>query len=209
MFKPSFHLTIFTILAIPFISHSQSFDAGLKAGLVSSQISGDNATGFHQFGFTAGAFVIYPFSDQMSGKMEMIFIQKGSRKNMRPEKGDFYFYYLRLNYIEVPLLFRYHHNQFIFEAGPSFGYLISSLEEDENGPLPIQRPFNKFELSGNIGVTYTLNPRFDINWRYNTSIMPVREHMSGGRFWFNRGQMNEAMTITFLYYFNRNLEPRE
>ena len=126
---------------------------------------------------------------------------KGSRKVSNPEKGDFDEYRLNLHYIEVPVLFRYHYkSKFVFEAGPSFATLIASSEEDEFGPLPDARPFNRTEIGFITGLDYILSPHVVMNLRQNYSILPIREHQSGAVYLLNRGQYNSVIMFTLRYY---------
>jgi hypothetical protein len=187
----------------PFLCYGQ-FRGGITAGINTSGISGNNAPGFRQIGISAGPVVEYLLDDLKSIQFEILFSQKGARKPQRPDIGDYNFYFLRLNYIELPFLFRHKHNHFIFEIGPSFSYLINFKEEDTFGPLPLIFPFRPFELAGNIGVTYHLNEKFDMNWRFTHSLVPVRQHVSGSTFRFNRGQYNAVLSFRVLYYFNRD-----
>jgi hypothetical protein len=52
-------LTLFLIaflIVVSSIAKAQSFDGGLLAGAVTSQIDGDGYSGFHQIGWTGGFF---------------------------------------------------------------------------------------------------------------------------------------------------------
>ena len=59
--------------------------------------------------------------------MELDYIQKGSREN--PDSSNNYeFYLLRLNYVEIPLHYKYDfHEKGTLEAGLSLGFLVHSL----------------------------------------------------------------------------------
>ena len=179
------------------------FKAGIKAGLGTSQVSGDNASGFHHFGFMGGGFVKTNFKNEVfSGRIEMLFTQKGSRKTADPDNNDYTFYQMDLDYIEIPVLFGYKNNKFIFEAGPSIGALIKSDEYDIVGPLVYQRAFFKKELGINLGIEYPLTEKLLMNWRISNSIIPIRDHLSNTTFRLNRGQYNTVMTFSINYQFN-------
>lgn len=196
--KINFSLLFSFIYALSF-AQEKEFKAGFILGLTASQISGDTHGGFHKPGPAAGAFTNFNFNEKTSGQLEILYIQKGSRNNINPEKGDYNFYLLRLNYIEVPVLLKYKHKQFVFEAGPALGTLISFHEEDANGPVSFPLPFRRTELSGNIGVNYGFGERFYLNWRYSNSLLPVRGY-SFGRFPYRYGgQYNSLMTISLRY----------
>lgn len=178
------------------------FKAGVIAGISTSQISGDDLAGFHKFGINAGVFSRYTFSKKYSAQFEVTFIQKGSRKTPDAEKGDMTFYRLNLNYIEIPVLLKYKHKHFVFEAGPYASYLINFTEENEQGPLPMIRPFYKYDIGGAIGINYDFTEHFQMNWRYTNSWFPVRPHLSNANFRWNRGQLNSVIEFTLHYEFN-------
>src|SRR5687768_1040627 len=119
-----YFLAIF--LSIALCMKAQEFNAGLRFGMDASQVNGDRLAGFDKAGILAGVFVNRNFSERISVQMEMIFIQKGSRRPL----DDFNTYYrLRVHYIEVPVLLRYQASKkFTVYAGPSYGVLIFSEE---------------------------------------------------------------------------------
>ncbi len=195
-----FFSMIFTMWA----AQAQRFDAGAIAGASTSQVSGDRLAGYDKVGLNLGGFVVTSFSDKISFGFELTYIQKGSRKNSKPEQGDFTAYLLKLNYAEVPMLvkFRYN-NRFEFEAGPSIGVLLGSKEEDENGTIPVQIAFEKYDLSLAAGMNYYFTDNLFLNSRISNSILPVRPHESGAVSGFNRGQYNSVLAFTLRYQFNK------
>jgi hypothetical protein len=202
------HIRVLLLLSAIFVfTGSESvfaqFRGGFTAGINSSAISGGDASSFRQFGLGAGPFVNYVFSETDDLHIEMLFSQKGARKPQKPDIGDFSFYLLRLNYIELPLLYRHRHNRYLFEAGPSVSYLISMREEDAHGQLPLIFPYRPYELAVNLGISYEINEKIDMNWRGTHSLIPVRNHLSGGAFRLNRGQYNAVISFRLMYYFNR------
>jgi len=183
------------------VSAQQRFNAGIKAGLSTSQVAGDNYSGFDKAGFAGGFFVRGLFNEKWTGQFEIIYIQKGSRHNANPEKGDFNYYYLGLDYIEVPVLFQYHQKKFTYELGPGFSYLMREREFLDWQDLTGMRPFNKNEISINMGISYTIFNNFDINWRYSNSVSSIRDHASGASRWYNPGQTNSVIAFTLTYQF--------
>jgi hypothetical protein len=183
---------------------AQRFRSGIKAGISTSQVSGDNLSGFHKAGLMAGALIQRDVTEKLSYQIEMIYIQKGSRKATKPDEGDNFFFLMKLNYLEVPLLLQYRKDRFIYEAGLMFGRLIHSSVENESGLYPSlhpeSRPFYKEELSAGIGISYPLYNKIFMNWRITNSILPVRNHQGNATYRFNRGQYNTVMQFTFNYY---------
>jgi hypothetical protein len=192
-------LLITAFLSLSGAVWSQTFKAGLALGINGANVSGGESTGFRQLGLNAGPFIHYSINENAGIRGEILFSQKGAKKQIRPEIGDLSFYSLRLNYIEMPLLFTFDHNSFLFETGASTGYLINSMEEDISGRLNFQRPFNSLDFSGILGINYHFSDHFDMNWRISHSIIPVREHHLGSTFRLNRGQYNMALAFRLIY----------
>lgn len=184
------------------MAESQNFKGEFFAGGVGSQVSGDQLGGFNKGGFTIGAGVRLKIDEKSSIGFQLGYIQKGSRKPSTLEDDLPSFYLLRLNYIEMPLLYRYRMGKKIyFEVGPSLGYLFSAHEEDQNGEMPYMKPFLKFDLSATVILGYPLGKNWDFQFGYIQSILPVREHGAGSTYRLNRGQYNTAITFEFLKTF--------
>jgi hypothetical protein len=185
------------------IATAQRFNAGVIAGLATTQVYGDDLYGFYKFGPFLGAMVNAPLgnSNTFSVQMELDYIQKGSRTNT--EKDSNYFYQMTLNYIEVPIVFQYHHpSKLVLEAGPSVGFLLSSSEENNDGLLPEIYPYKNIEYGICAGMMYPLYKNLQMNVRWSNSIVPIRENVVGvhGTYW--RGQYNVLINFTLRYYFN-------
>lgn len=194
-------LLFFTIiLALP-LSAQQRFKAGVKAGISSSQVAGDTYSGYNKAGFTGGALVTAEFKEKWSGQFEILYTQKGSRHNANPEKGDNNYYFLKLDYIEVPLLIQYHQSKFTYEFGPGIGFLIGEEEQFNFQDLTGINPFNKTELTINLGINYTIINNLGISWRFDHSLTAIRKHASGATRWYNPGQMNNVLAFTLIYRF--------
>lgn len=195
-----FLVTALSIFSLP-LSAQQRFVAGIKAGVSTSQVAGDNYSGYNQAGFAGGALVTGTFSKKWTGQFEIMYIQKGSRHNGNPEKGDYNYYFLRLNYVEVPLLLQYHQGKFTYEFGLGLGFLIGEEESFNFQDLTGVNPFNKSELGVNLGINYTIFKKLGINWRFSHSLTAIRPHASGATRWYNPGQMNNVLAFTLTYKF--------
>jgi hypothetical protein len=181
---------------------AQHFHAGVIGGLATTQVAGDQLSGFNKAGVIVGGFANAPLTDKSSFQMEIIFIQKGSRKPVEPDNNNEY-YVLRLSYIEVPLLYKYQATPKInVEIGPSFGVLIFSEEEREWGKYQPDPPFNNYEFSGNVGLSYSLSEKLCVNARFNTSILTIRPWVQNTYDpFFDKGQYNTVVAFTLHYQF--------
>jgi len=178
---------------------AQDFNGGILGGLAASEISGDRLSGPNKAGIYAGAYVNRYFSPRSSVQMELDFIQKGSRSN--PDSTNNYeSYLLRLNYIELPVHYRY---DFIekasLEAGLSLGVLIHSYEEANGYEWTSGPDFKPIDLSFNFGLFYSIFDNLRINVRYSNSILAVRPHSQGQTYRWNKGQYNEVLSFVLFY----------
>jgi hypothetical protein len=182
---------------------AQTFKAGALAGMVSSQISGDQLVGYNKPGAVAGLFVQRAFDRHWEGEMQVYYVQKGSRKVPDPVNNDPSYYRLRLNYVEIPFLARYWYKNIGPEAGVSFSGLLGWSVENELGPYPggdqENRSFRPFELSYYVGVTLFQKSPLQLSFRLNRSILPVRKHASDAVWYFNRGQYSDVLFFTLRY----------
>ena len=102
-----------------------SFGGGAVLGFNASQVSGDNLGGYNKAGISGGFFVSKKLNETGELEMRMTYSAKGSRDVPNYEKGKYSAYYLKLNYIEVPILYRYKFKMLWLLAGLSGGYLIN------------------------------------------------------------------------------------
>ena len=96
--------------------------------------------------------------------------------------------------------------RFTFEAGPTFGALLGSKEENEYGDVPNPREFDVFELGIGGGMKVHFAKQFCSTFRIESSVLPVRDHQSGQKYKFNRGQYNAALLFALQYTFRKNNE---
>jgi hypothetical protein len=197
---------LFVIILLFFseISFSQRFKAGILAGFTTSQVSGDQLSGFNKSGFEFGGLVSTSLSEKFDLSFQIVFIQKGSKKPIHPDIGDYEYYRMSLNYIEVPVLFHYNFSKKIqFEFGPAFGALISSKEEDEFGEIPAPKEFKSYDFSLMIGMSYRLFNNFYLNLEGSNSVLPIREAGVEGGQKVNIDQFNSVLMFSFKYIFNK------
>ncbi|MES2680522.1 MAG: porin family protein [Bacteroidota bacterium] len=190
----------------------QLFTAMPALGLNGCQIHGDNYSGYDKAGIFAGIAVNASLNQKISFDLGFYFSQKGARHNQNPEKGDYSYYRVNLNYIDMPLLFRYHLNSIYFiSMGPSMAYLIDYKEENERGDWTGVYKFNKFETGINFGLGRKIKERFLVEVRSSNSITPIRNYgilatqvfypNAVARF-FNKGLYNNILTLIVSYKIN-------
>ena len=200
---------IFTFIIFLFISLaavSQSFRAGVQFGIVASQVDGDNLTGYNKAGPFAGLFVNRPLGERSSFQLEMNYIQKGSRKNANPAKGIYDSYLMRLNYVEIPVLYKYEMKNHIgFHGGLAVAYLISHLEKDIYGPIDpassTAPEFRDFDIDFIAGLSYNFKGPWVFVFRFSYSVIPIRDTPIQPFAYFNRPQHNNLLLTAIQYTF--------
>ena len=202
--RPLYSLLIALLLSLTSIA--QTFDGGLLAGASVTQLDGDGLGGYNRAGAILGVWVSRPFSETLSVRTELKFIQKGSYR--RFTEGDMTIgdYSLRLNYAEMPFLLEYRFREDIVPfAGISAGYLWRSTEKNNGYENPIDEDtkFRNYELAAHAGVEYILNEKFSFAATFSYSILPVRRH-SGNIFYLwnlDFGQYNNVLQFYVRYHF--------
>ncbi len=212
-----FIVCIFFLLA--FCSNAQNnpsdpvFTIKPSIGLNACQIHGDSYSGYNKAGLFGGIAVNARLKQKISLELGFYFSQKGARHNQDPDKGDFTFYRVNLNYIDMPLSFRYKLNSAYFiTLGPSIAYLINYKEENERGDWTNVYKFNKFETGINFGLGRKIfQERMYVEVRTSNSITPIRNYgilanlvfypNPVARF-FNKGLYNNILTLLLTYNLN-------
>ncbi|MEJ5303748.1 MAG: PorT family protein [Bacteroidales bacterium] len=184
-------------------SLAQEVFGGLVFGINGSQVAGDVASGYDKAGIHAGLFAYTFISEKSVFQMELVYSQKGARKNPT-EKNGYQQYLLRLNYVDLPFIYKYIYNDKLnFEAGLSYGYLLYHYEE-ANFSLDVgDAGFHRHAVNIIIGLNYRFAERWAAGLRSTNSIYQVRDHVSGASRFPNYGQYNDVLTLSFQYYFGR------
>lgn len=187
------------------------FYGGVRVGFTASQISGDDLSGFHQVGASAGLFVNHAVnaSGSLKLQLELDFTMKGSHSYTPPKQYEVDFYSLRIGYVEVPLLLEWAVGkwtmwgkpfQFELEVGPAFGVVVFQREREATGVIVGRPPFRRFEFSGMAGLSLKIADHHSVNFRFSNSLIPVRiPTWVYGRV-INK-QFNTLLTLSYCYQF--------
>ncbi len=195
------------LLAFSFTLRAQNnnrFEAGLKIGVNGSQIDGDGYTGWDKAGLNLGVFARTDFSEKWGMQFDLLYSQKGSRDPQDADNNKFNYYLIRLDYVEVPVLAQYSFSRFRAEFGPTFGVLVNSYEENENGEIPVSAfDFKPFELGYTLGGYMDITERFFLNIRYNRSFLPVSNEFRflQAQFGFFGGSYNSSFSFAVGFNF--------
>ncbi len=223
-------ITIFILLFSVLIvseTYAQRFMGSVAAGVNFSRLDGDEADsgfGYNKIGTNLGLAVILPFgrNNKWDITIETSFTQKGAKKGKYTYDHTFpWKYNLRLNYVEVPLIFHYNDkNKIKFGLGVIWGRLVSfKEEEDDRTDIAYSKthPFDVNDFSGLADVMIRLWKSIHLNVRYSLSIVPIRERLFTlpptnppdpnypNVSTQTREQRNNVITLRVVYIINENL----
>lgn len=209
MFKSKFAFVLLAFMSILSLqTKAQEFFGGPVVGISACQVDGDSFVGYHKFGPIIGGFVGRNIGKNWKAQLEISYIQKGCRKQPDVEANDYTDYMIQLNYIQFPVTVELRVGKFSFDGGLAIASLLKYKEEVDGAPIDEtqQVPFESFELSSILGVSYHLNERLKMNFRFNYSLLPVREPFNGDidvyePLWDARkpGQYNDVITFSLFY----------
>lgn len=186
---------------------AQNFGGGIVLGISSSQVSGDNLSGFNKAGLLIGVFTNKSISDVLGFQMEMTYIQKGSNnpnihdyENRNYLKED-----ISTSYIEIPLLLQYDQIKKIkIEGGALIGYLIDGYYNDSNGRILNYNdinPFINYDIGLLLGINYKYSKNISLNIRLANSILPIgTEDYETTYNSYTKGKYNSVLSFSLYYH---------
>lgn len=202
-------IALIVFLALFGKASAQSFNAGVIAGATFCQVDGDTYAGFHQLGFTVGAYANLPFGDYLSGQMELKYSLLGAHSSDKEVREYGYLpYSLRMHYVEIPLMLRFNLGVFrvnfiTLEAGASIDVLMRATE-DVNGDYQVTtRRWSRISATANAGVHFDITKHFGLGARFMYSVAPCR--FTGNPGWFYNQYYNKVIQITATYNINSPL----
>ncbi len=193
-----------------FFDNDKQFYGAAVIGLNASQVDGDGFSGYHRAGLVAGGKVLWLFSKPLGMSLEFLYSQKGSRYVMETHNqyaGSYFAgYKMKLNYVEVPVLFQYFYSsRIIVGFGASYNALLSSSEEHSYMGWPAIdegiATFNNYTVDLIGSISYMLWEGIMVSARYQYGITPLRdfEHVPNG---FGMGnQHNNMFSFRLSYLF--------
>ena len=208
---------VFLLLAGFCKAQTGKFSLKPSLGFTACQVHGDSYSGYNKLGFAGGLYINAALKKSISVEFGIIFIQKGAKHNQNPAKNDYRYYYLNLNYIELPLLLRCQYKKYFLTLGASAGYLANYYEASDIGKLTGLYPFQNFEYSCNIGAGRQLSPKFSFELRSNNSFVTIRPYGITSNVYynnfiarsFNKGLYNNVLVISLFYKINTKTKSAE
>ncbi len=197
---------ILIALLVHFQGMTQRFEGGVLAGFNGTQVAGDAYEGYHKPGILAGGYVQTDLAPAVFAGMELKFSQKGSRSRQNPQNPVPDKYIMRLNYADLPVFFGFRTNDVIsVVGGVSFGYLISSVEINEDGKFPPQDqvPFNNLDLQPFVGFRFEITDKIKSDLRLAYSVLPVRGKPDKDLWYWRQNQFNNIISFALYYRLDR------
>jgi len=164
---------------------------GLKLGYSVHTMSGDLTKTSVGANLLGGVWLQLKMSQKWTAQPELLMMDKGIGIRAGGKSPHF----VNLHYFELPVLFQYHTKQLYYELGPSMAYLINlreNLFSNETPDLVNDYPFNRTDLSFNLGIGVSLNELWSLGLRLNHSLVPVRAAVPK----ISRASYNQLMAVS-------------
>jgi len=209
--KKTPYLLLFLVLGVFYSAQTKESVFQLKpvVGFNACQIHGDAASGYNKPGIVGGFVLNTRFSAKYSLDLGFLYTQKGAWKNQNPDKGDYVFFRINVNYLEIPVLLNVQLNQrYFMTIGPSIGYLLNFNASLNGIDYSSLYTFEKFEYASNFGLGRRMKGNFLVEVRTNNSFMPILKYGRAAnavyfpnpvaRF-FNKGLYNNILSAFIIY----------
>ena len=140
-------LTIISFLIVTGAIQSQHLNIGIKGGLNTFNIMGNNGTNYQpKIGYVIGLLGHIHKSNRFALQPEILYSVQGAKSNLNFSKN--------LNYVNIPLLFQYmYNNGFRLQAGPQLGLLVSAKAKASSGNVDIKKNYKSTDLGLTLGMS--------------------------------------------------------
>ena len=158
------------------------FNGGVMAGFAASQVHGDNASGFNKLGIDVASFIDVRRSDNYWGiRLEMRYIQKGSRKTPNIETGDYSTWVKHLDYVEIPVLLDVNLGRYQVGAGLYGGRLMRAEENISGAWSDISENLRLWDIGGLWYGRMPLSDHAFLQMRMSSSILSLDKPAEGAQ----------------------------
>lgn len=194
MKRATFASVIILLLVCASISNAQTL-VGIRGGFNYSKINGIGSIGNYyswKNGYNVGVFMSHNIGEKLFFQPELVFSTRGYNylkiyPDNRVLSGDTtqLSQNTRINYIDIPLLARLQFKRVFMEAGPQFGYLLSSKSYNEhilnkNGDLTYlissvnsRNAMEPIDIGFILGVGYQTKHGIGLGFRFNQGFREV------------------------------------
>lgn len=216
-----------SLFLISITAYSQRFVGSAILGMNATQVDGDEVFGFQKFGVNGGVSAMLALNSKQTwfATIELLYTQKGAYRralvdsmyHQTPDNIDHRYpydpkikYRLRMDYVEIPVIFHYEDPKsgFAFGAGVSWGRLVRVNELENGWHLTTNLrsgTYKNSDWSVLADVKIRLWKGLKLNFRYQYSFIPVRTRIFTdkvhGQTW-ERKQYHNTLTLRLIYSFN-------
>lgn len=165
---------------------------GFKAGINASNFNGDVEDNAMRYGLHIGLLSEIIINDKISIQPELLYSAQGF-KNETPGS----FSKSKFDYILLPVLIKYYAiEKLSIEAGPQVGFLVNSINRDNNGNVDIDDQ-SVVDFGVNLGLGYELSGGFFVQGRYNFGITNVNNAANASAFKYTNSVFQLSVGILF------------
>jgi hypothetical protein len=196
-------------------AEAQFIRGALIAGGNATQVDGDEAFGYHKYGWNVGASAIVPLTKKKWFiSLETIYNQKGAyQAPLYSDSSKNGSYKLNLNYVEVPVMVLFEDKGGLtFGAGASWGRLIKvdEWENNKKTATTLDGPYSRNDYQVLLETRFKLYKRLKMNFRYAYSMVKIRHRTyDNGVSTWERDQYNNVLSLRLVYIFNEKVKAYE
>ncbi|MGJ8593093.1 MAG: porin family protein [Aquaticitalea sp.] len=185
------HLFLAFALLVSCVIYAQKQSTVIKAGVNSSQLNSESKTFSSRISFHAGLGIENRLSDQLSLAPEVLFSSQGAKVENGTNRE------LRLNYINLPIMFKYYPSGgFFLEAGPQAGILVSARQSAESSYDSDIINIKGQDYGFNLGLGYRTESLIGINARYYFGLRDINDYEYGEK------TTNGVFQVSLSFYLN-------
>lgn len=191
-------ISIFIILLVILQTQAQTskreegIKFGIKGGINASNFMGDVEDNAMRYGLHIGILSEIIINDKISLQPELLYSAQGF-KNETPG----FYSKSKFDYILLPVLVKYYAAEKLsIEAGPQVGFLVNSINRDNNGNTDIKDQ-SIVDFGVNLGMSYDLSNGIFVSGRYNLGITNVNNSKTSGAFNYTNSVFQLSVGILF------------
>lgn len=182
---------ILALILLSTLAHAQDQNTLIKAGINFSNLNSESKSFSSRISFHAGIGIETSFNDTFSLAPEVLFSSQGAKVKNGSQRE------LRLNYINLPVMFRYYPaDGFYLEAGPQAGILVSARQSAQSQYDSDISNVKGQDYGFNIGLGYKSDTFIGINARYYFGFRDINELE------FGENTKNGVFQISLNFYLN-------
>ncbi|MCK7591196.1 PorT family protein [Subsaxibacter sp. CAU 1640] len=185
----------YIFLSIAFLSSIFIFGQNqhniIKAGINFANISSESRSFTTRISFHAGFGIENEFSEQFSLAPEVLFSSQGAKAKNGSSRE------FRLNYINLPIMFRFYPSKgFFLEAGPQGGILVSARQSSDGNYDSNVENIKGQDYGFNLGLGFKSESVIGINARYYFGLRDINDYEYGEKL------KNGVLQISLSFYIN-------